>query len=124
MFGYQLVKTFLSPGYEVWEDWSDNYLNTGMKLGWTEEETMNWLPTKLNAVTYLPRSYWLSTPGKQACTLTENLNQFEIQWSDNPILLSKATICLLEGKREVGRNSLKLVILWIRERDSSVLKGA
>ena len=35
--------------------------------------------------------------------------------------MSEATICLLEEKREVGRNSLKPVILRIRERESSVL---
>ena len=63
MFGYQLVKHFPSPGYEVWEDWREYYLSTGLKLGWTEEEMMKWLRTKLcgwalNAVSDLPRGYW------------------------------------------------------------------
>ena len=44
-----------------------------MKLGWTEEEMMKWLPTKLcgwalNAVKDLPIGYWRSNPGKQAGT--------------------------------------------------------
>ena len=78
MFGYQLVKRFPSPDYEVWEYWREHYLSTGMRLGWTEEEMMKWLPTKLcgwalNAVSDLPRSYWRSTPGNQALTLTETL---------------------------------------------------
>ena len=34
--------------------------------------------------------------------------------------MSEATICLTDGKREVRRNSLKLLILWIRKRGSSV----
>ena len=28
MFGYQLVKRFHSPGYEIWEDWREHYLST------------------------------------------------------------------------------------------------
>ena len=46
MFGYQLMKRFPSLGYEVWEVWREHYLSTGMKLGWTEEEMMKWLPYK------------------------------------------------------------------------------
>ena len=38
-------------------------------------------------------------------------------------LTRKSTICLLEGKREVGPSWLKAVILWIRERDISLLEG-
>ena len=128
MFGYQLVKRFPSPGYEFWEDWREHYLSTGMKLGWTEEEIMKWLPTKLcgwalNAVSDLPRGYWRSTPEKQAWTLTETLYQFDVRLSDNPLFMSEATDCLLERKREKRRNSVNPVILQIRERDSSVLKG-
>ena len=128
MFNYQLVKRFPSPGYEVWEDWREHYLSNGMKLGWTEEEMMNWLPTKLcgwalNAVSDLKRSYWWSTPWKQAWTLTETLYQFDIRLSDNPLFYEQSHNFLLEGKREVGWNSLKPVILWIRESDNSALKG-
>ena len=66
-----------------------------MKLGWTEEEMMKWLPTKLcgwalNAVNDSPRSYWRSTPGKQAWTLTETLYQFEIRFSDNPLFYERS----------------------------------
>ena len=92
MFGYQLVKRFPSPGYEVWEVWREHYLSTGMKLGWTEEEMMNWLPTKLcgwalNAVSDLPRGYWrgLLVSREQAWTLKQTLYQFDIRMSDNPL---------------------------------------
>ena len=103
MFGYQLVKRFPSPGYEVWEDWREHYLSTGMKLGWTEEEMMKWLPTKLcgwalNAVSDLPRGYWRSTPGKQAWTLTETLYQFDIRLSDNPLFYERSYNMFVRGK--------------------------
>ena len=59
-FGYELVKHFRSTGYNIWEDWREHYLSTGMRLGWTEEEMIKWLPTKLcewttNAVSDLSR---------------------------------------------------------------------
>ena len=103
MFGYQLVKRFPSPGYEVWEVWREHYLSTGMKLGWTEEEMMKWLPTKLcgwalNAVSDLPRGYWRSTPGKQAWTLTETLYQFDIRLSDNPLFYERSYNMFVRGK--------------------------
>ena len=103
MFGYQLVKRFPSPGYEIWEDWREHYLSTGMKLGWTEEEMMKWLPTKLcgwalNAVSDLPRGYWRSTPGKQAWTLTETLYQFDIRLSDNPLFYERSYNMFVRGK--------------------------
>ena len=127
MFGYQLVNRFPSPGYEIWEVCRKHYLSTGMKLRWMEEGTMKWLPRKLRgwalkAVSDLPRVYWRSTPGKQAWTLTEKLYQFDIQLSDNPPFMSETTICLLEGNRQVRRKSLKTVIMWIKKRDSIVLK--
>ena len=89
LFGYQLVKRFPSPGYEVWEVWREHSLSAGLMLGWTEEEIMKWLPTKLcgwslNAVGDLPRGYWRPTSGKQTWTLTETLYQFDIRLSDNP----------------------------------------
>ena len=95
MFGYQLVKRFPSPGYEVWEDWREHYLSNGFRLGWTEEEMMKWLPTKLcgwalNAVSDLPRGYWRSTPVKQAWTLTETLYQFDIRLSDIPLFYERS----------------------------------
>ena len=103
MFGYQLVKRFPSPGYEIWEDWREHYLSTGLKLGWTEEEMIKWLPTKLcgwalNAVSDLPRGYWRSTPGKQARTLTETLYQFDIRLSDNPLFYEQSYNFFKRGK--------------------------
>ena len=89
------MKRFPSPGYEVWEVWREHYLSTGLKLGWTEEEMMKWLPTKLcgwalNAVSDLPRGYWRSTAGKQAWTLTETLYQFDIRLSDAPVFYERS----------------------------------
>ena len=103
MFGYQLVKRFPSPGYEVWEDWREHYLSTGMKLGWREEEMMKWLPTKLcgwalNAVSDLPRGYWRSTLEKQAWTLTETLYQFDVRLSDNPLFYERSYNLFVRGK--------------------------
>ena len=103
MFGYQLVKPFPSPGYEIWDDWCEHYLSTGLKLGWTEEEMMKWLPTKLcgwalNAVSDLPRGYWRSTPGKQAWTLTETLYQFDIRLFDNPNFYERCYNLFVRGK--------------------------
>ena len=95
MFGFQLVKRFLSPGYKIWEVWCEHFLSTGLKLGWKEEEMMKWLPTKLcclalNAVSDFPRCYWRSTPGKQAWTLAETLYQFDIPLSDNLLLYERS----------------------------------
>ena len=104
MFGYQLVKRFPSPGYEFWEDWREHYLSTGMKLGWTEEEIMKWLPKKLcgwalNAVSDLPRGYWRSTLEKQAWTLTETLYQFDIRLSDYPLFYERSYSLFIGGKK-------------------------
>ena len=106
MFGYQLVKCFHSPGYEVWEDWREPYLSIGMKLGLTEEEMMKWLLTKLfewalNAVSGLPRDYWRSTPGKQAWTVTETLYQFDIRLSDNPLFYERSYNLFVRGKARI-----------------------
>ena len=101
MFGYQLVKRFPSPGYEVWEDWREHYLSTGLKLGWTEEEMMKWLQLcgwALNALSDLPSGYWRSTPGKQAWTLTETLYQFDIRLSDNPLFYERSYNLFVRGK--------------------------
>ena len=103
MFGYQLVKRFPSPGYEVWEDWREHYLSTDMKLGWTEEEMVKWLPTKLcgwalNAVSDLPRGYWRPTPVKQAWRLTETLHLFDIRLSDNPLFYERSYNLFVRGK--------------------------
>ena len=103
MFGYQLVKRFPSPGYEIWEDWREHYLGTGMKLGWTEEEMMKWLPTKLcgwalSAVSDLSGGYWWSIPGKQAWTLTQTLHQFDTRLSDNPLFYERSYSLFIRGK--------------------------
>ena len=103
MIGYQLMKRFPSPGYDVWEVRREHYLRPGMKLGWTKEEMMKWLPTKLcgwalNAVSDLPRGYWLSTPGEQAWILTETLYQFDIRLSDNPLFYEQSYNMFVRGK--------------------------
>ena len=97
------MKRLPSPSYEVWEDWREHYLSTGIKQGWTEEEMMKWLPTKLcgwalNAVSDLPRGYWRSTPGKQAWTLTETLYQFDVRLSDNPLFYERSYNLFVRGK--------------------------
>ena len=103
MFGYQLVKRFPSPGYEVWDVWRKPYLSTGMNLGWTEEEMTKWLPTKLcgwalNAVSDLSRGYWRSTSGKQAWTLIGTLYQFDIRLPDNPLFYEQSDNLFVRGK--------------------------
>ena len=113
MFGYQLVKRFPSPGYEIWEDWREHYLRTGLKLGWTEEEMMKWLPTKLcgwalNAVSDLSRGYWRSTQEKQGWTLTETLYQFDIRLSDNPFFYERSYILFVRGKARSGTEFLEI----------------
>ena len=74
-----------------------------MKLGWTEEEMMKWLPTKLcgwalNAVSDLPRGYWRSTPEKQAWTLTETLYHFDKRLSDNTLCYERSCNFIVRGK--------------------------
>ena len=74
-----------------------------MKFGWTEEEMMKWLPTKLcgwalKAVRDLPRGYWRLTPGKQAWTLTETLYQFDLRLSDNPFFYERSYNMFVRGK--------------------------
>ena len=106
MFGYHLVKRFLSPSYEFWEDWREHYLSTAMKLGWTEE-IMKWLPTKLcgwalKAVSDFPRDYWRSTLEKQARTLTETLYHIDIGLSDNPLFYERSYNFFIRGKAGDG----------------------
>ena len=74
-----------------------------MKLGWKEEEMMKWLPTNLcgwalNAVSDLPRGYWRSTLEKQAWTLTETLDHFDIRLSDNPLFYERSYSLFIRGK--------------------------
>ena len=111
-FGLQIVwlflvinhwNVFLHPATNFGKFGVNFFWSTGMKLGWTEEEMMKWLPTKfcgwaLNAVSDLKRSYWRSTPGKRAWTLTETLYQFDVRLSDNPIFYERSYTLFARGK--------------------------
>ena len=61
MFGYQLVKRFPSPGYEVWEEWREHWLEAviewrrndevvAYKIVWVGLECSKWFTKRLLAV--------------------------------------------------------------------------
>ena len=66
---------------------------------------MKWLPKELcvwtlNAVSDLPRSFWRSTPGKPAWTLTKTLYQFDKRSSDKPLYYERSYNLFVRGKAE------------------------
>ena len=86
---------------------------------------MKWLPKKLcgwavKATGDLSRLYLRSTPEKQAGHCQRRCIKIIFNCLTNQTFMGKAIICLLEGKRGVGRKSRKPVILWIKERNISV----
>ena len=89
MSGFGLIKQFPSPGYEVWEDWREYYLDVCEIFLWSEEEVKRFLPDKLccwalDALNYLPRGFWKTDQRNRAWTLQETLYFFDLRLSDNP----------------------------------------
>ena len=89
MSGFGLIKQFPSPGYEVWEDWREYYLDACEVFMWSEEEVKRFLPDKLcgwalDALNYLPRAFWKTDQRNRAWTLQETLYFFDLRLSNNP----------------------------------------
>ena len=89
MSGFGLIKQFPSPGYEVWEDWREYYLDVCEVFMWSEEEVKRFLPDKLccwalDALNYLPRGFWKTDQRNRAWTLQETLYFFDLRLSNNP----------------------------------------
>ena len=89
MSGFGLIKQFPSPGYEVWEDWREYYLDVCEVFMWSEEEVKRFLPDKLcgwalDALNYLPRAFWKTDQRNRAWTLQETLYFFDLRLSNNP----------------------------------------
>ena len=89
MAGFGSIKRFPSPGYEVWEDWREYYLDNCEVFMWTEEEAKRYLPEKLfdwalDSLNYLPHKFWKSHQKYRIWTLLEALYFFDLRLSNNP----------------------------------------
>ena len=89
MSGFGLIKQFPSPGYEVWEDWREYYLDTCEVFMWSEEEVKRYLPEKLcdwalDSLNYLPHKFWKTDQRNRAWTLQGTLYFFDLRLSNNP----------------------------------------
>ena len=89
MAGFGSIKRFPSPGYEVWEDWREYYLDVCEVFMWTEEEVKRYLPEKLcdwalDSLNYLPHKFWKTDQRNRAWTLQETLYFFDLRLSNNP----------------------------------------
>ena len=87
MAGFGLIKPFPSPGYEIWENWREYYLNLCEVFMWTEEEVKRYLPLKLwgwalEALNYMPHEFWKSDQKHRAWTLQETLYFFYLSLSN------------------------------------------
>ena len=89
MAGFGSIKRFPSPGYDVWEDWCEYYLDVCEVFMWTEEEVKRYLPDKLcdwalDSLNYLPHKFWKSDQKYRAWTLQETLYFLDLRLSNNP----------------------------------------
>ena len=89
MSGFGFIKRFPSPGYEVWEDWREYYLDVCEVFMWTEEEVKRYLPEKLcdwalDSLNYLTHEFWKSDQKYRAWTLQETLYFFDLRLSNKP----------------------------------------
>ena len=105
MSGFGLIKQFPSPGYEVWEDWREYYLDVCEVFMWSEEEVKRFLPDKLccwalDALNYLPRGFWKTDQRNRAWTLQETLYFFDLRLSNNPQFYEDAFERYLVEKEE------------------------
>ena len=89
MTGFGVIKPFPSPGYEVWDDRGDFYLDVCAILIWAEEEVKRYLPEKLcgwalDAFNYLQHEFWKSDQNYCSWTLQETLFFFALRLSKFP----------------------------------------
>ena len=115
MSGFGLIKQFPSPGYEVWEDWREYYLDACEVFMWSEEEVKRFLPDKLcgwalDALNYLPRAFWKTDQRNRAWTLQETLYFFDLRLSNNPKFYEDAFERYLIEKEEYEKAALKYEI--------------
>ena len=115
MSGFGLIKQFPSPGYEVWEDWREYYLDACEVFMWSEEEVKRFLPDKLcgwalDALNYLPRAFWKTDQRNRAWTLQETLYFFDLRLSNNPQFYEDAFERYLIEKEEYEKAALKYEI--------------
>ena len=111
MAGFGLIKQFPSPGYEVWEDWREYYLDVCEVFMWKEEEVKRFLPDKLcgwalDALNYLPRGFWKTDQRNRAWTLQETLYFFDLRLSNNPQFYEDAFERYLVEKEEYRKAAL------------------
>ena len=115
MSGFGLIKQFPSPGYEVWEDWREYYLDVCEVFMWSEEQVKRFLPDKLcgwalDALNNLPRGFWKTDQRNRAWTLQETLYFFDLRLSNNPQFYEDAFERYLIEKEEYEKAALKYEI--------------
>ena len=121
MAGLGFIKRFPSPGYEVWEDWREYYLDTCELFMWTEEEFKRYLPEKLcgwalDTLDYLPSGFWkfatcvLEIRSKKSCldSLRQHILYFFVsRSSNNPQFYEDALERCLMEKEETEKAPLQ-----------------
>ena len=112
MAGFGFIKSFLSPGYEVWEDWHEYYLEVCEVFMWTKEGVKRYLPGilcgwALDALNYFPHEFWKSDQKYHEWRLQETLYFFDLRLSNNPQLYEDAFERNLIEKGEYGKEALQ-----------------
>ena len=115
MAGFGFIKSFPSPGYEVWENWREYYLHLCEVFMWTEEEVKRYLPGKLcswalEALNYLPHEFWKSDQKHRAWTLQETLYFFDLSLSNFPTMYEDAFDRYLTEKQKYEKTVLQCEI--------------
>ena len=116
MAGLGFIKPFPSPGYTVWENWREYYLDVCEAFMWTEEEVKRYLPGKLcgwalEALNYLPHEFWKSDQKKhRAWTLQETLYFFDLSLSNFPTMYEDAFDRYLIEKEKYEKTVLQCEI--------------
>ena len=115
MAGFGSIKRFPSPGYDLWEDWREFYLDVCEVFMWTEEEVKRYLPEKLcdwalDSLNYLQHKLWKSDQKYRAWTLQETLYLFDLRLSNNPQFYEDAFERYLIEKEEYEEAVLRCEI--------------
>ena len=112
MAGFGFIKPFPSPGYEVWENWREYYLELCEVFMWTEEEVKRYLPSKLcgwalEILNYMPHEFWKSDQKHRTWTLQETLYFFDLSLSNFPTMYKDAFNRYLIEKKEYEETVLQ-----------------
>ena len=109
------MKNFLSPGYEVWEDWRRYLLGVWENFLWTEEEVTRYLPEKLcgwalDALNFLLIEFWKPIVSTVFEVFKKFLYFFDLRMSEFPKMYEDAFERYLIEKEEYDEAVLQCEI--------------